>query len=103
MIFVHWQRIAGFERVYHFHTLRHRAITNVDRATKDLSLTQRFARHANPITTIAYTHPSDEELYAAIRQVRRWHGALAPNPLLTRRAGVLGRSGRICSPGPRPP
>jgi hypothetical protein len=29
-------------------------------------LTQRFARHANPITTVAYTHPSDEELYSAI-------------------------------------
>ena len=27
------------------------AITNVYRARKDLSLTQRFARHANPITT----------------------------------------------------
>ena len=40
--------------------------TNVYRATKDLFLTQRFARHANPITTVAYTHPSDEELYSAI-------------------------------------
>jgi hypothetical protein len=26
----------------------------------------RFARHANPITTVAYTHPSDEEIYSAI-------------------------------------
>ena len=42
------------------------AITNAYRATKDLFLTQRFARHANPITTVAYTHPSDEELYSAI-------------------------------------
>jgi site-specific recombinase XerC len=65
-IFVHWQRAAGFERPYHFHALRHTAITSVYRATKDLFLTQRFARHANPITTVAYTHPSDEELYATI-------------------------------------
>jgi hypothetical protein len=36
------------------------------RATKDLFLTQRFARHASPVTTVAYTHPSDEELYARI-------------------------------------
>ena len=68
-IFVHWQRIAGFETIYNFHTLRHTAITNVYRATKDLFLTQRFARHANPITTVAYTHPSDEELYSAIQKV----------------------------------
>ena len=40
--------------------------TLIHRATKDLFLTQRFARHANPITTVIYTHPSDEELYSAI-------------------------------------
>ncbi len=68
-IFDRWQEVAGFERPYNFHALRHTAITNVYRATKDLFLTQRFARHANPITTVAYTHPSDEELYAAIRKV----------------------------------
>jgi hypothetical protein len=39
------------------------AITNLYRGTKDLLLTQRFARHASPVTTVAYTHPSDEELY----------------------------------------
>lgn len=32
-------------------------------------LTQRFARHANPITTVAYTHPSDEELFSAIAEI----------------------------------
>jgi integrase len=47
-------------------TLRHTAITNVYRATRDLFLTQRFARHASPLTTTAYTHPSDEELYSRI-------------------------------------
>jgi site-specific recombinase XerC len=66
VIFERWQREAGFETHYNFHTLRHTAITNVYRATKDLFLTQRFARHASPVTTIAYTHPSDEELYSAI-------------------------------------
>jgi site-specific recombinase XerC len=66
VIFKRWQLAAGFERPYNFHTLRHTAITNVYRATKDLFLTQRFARHANPITTVAYTHASDEEIYAGI-------------------------------------
>ena len=61
-----WQLAAEFDRPYNFHTLRHTAITNVYRATKDLFLTQRFARHANPITTVIYTHPSDEEIYERI-------------------------------------
>ena len=66
VLFALWQQAAGFERLYNFHTLRHTAITNVYRATKDLFLAQRFARHASPLTTTAYTHPSDEELYARI-------------------------------------
>ena len=68
-IFAHWQREAGFDAHYNFHTLRHTAITNVYRATRDLFLTQRFARHANPVTTVAYTHPSDEELYSKIGRI----------------------------------
>ncbi len=70
ILFRHWQTAAGFETVYPFHALRHSAITNVYRATKDLYLTQRFARHASPLTTTAYTHPSDEELYEGIRQMK---------------------------------
>jgi site-specific recombinase XerC len=68
-IFAQWQRAASFETIYNFHTLRHTAITNVYRATKDLFLTQRFARHASPVTTVAYTHPSDEELYGTISRL----------------------------------
>jgi len=55
-----------------FHALRpHGDHERLPRATKDLFLTQRFARHANPITTVAYTHPSDGELYEAIRGIAR--------------------------------
>jgi integrase len=57
-----WQRRAGFDRVYGFHALRHTAVTNVYRASRDLFLAQRFARHVSPLTTTAYTHPSDEDL-----------------------------------------
>ncbi len=32
-------------------------------------MAQRFARHASPLTTIEYTHPSDEELYEGIRNL----------------------------------
>ena len=69
-VFREWQAAAGFETVYPFHALRHSAITNVYRATKDLFLTQRFARHASPLTTTIYTHPSDAELYESIRRLK---------------------------------
>jgi len=42
---------------------------NVYRASKDLLLAQRFARHASPLTTVVYTHPSDEEMYERLRDL----------------------------------
>jgi len=65
-----WQVAAGFDRLYPFHGLRHSAITAVYRASHDLFLAQRFARHASPLTTTIYTHPGDEELRAAVRGMR---------------------------------
>jgi integrase/recombinase XerC len=62
-----WQRRAGFDRVYGFHALRHTAVTNVYRASKDLFLAQRFARHLSPLTTTVYTHPSDQEMAGRVR------------------------------------
>jgi hypothetical protein len=41
----------------------------VYRATGNLFLAQRFARHASPLTKIIHTHPSDEELAAGIRDL----------------------------------
>ncbi len=57
-----WQKRAGFDRLYPFHCIRHSSITNVYRATRDLFMAQRFARHVSPLTTTVYTHPSDEEM-----------------------------------------
>jgi integrase len=62
-----WQRRAGFNRIYGFHALRHTAVTNVYRATRDLFLAQRFARHLSPLTTTVYTHPSDQEMAGRVR------------------------------------
>jgi integrase len=64
-----WQRRAGFDRVYGFHALRHTAVTNVYRASRDLFLAQRFARHFSPLTTTVYTHPSDDEMAAELRRL----------------------------------
>jgi integrase len=41
-----WQRRAGLGRPYPFHCLRHTSVTAVYRATHDLFVAQRFARHA---------------------------------------------------------
>lgn len=62
-----WQMRAGFDRLYPFHALRHTAVTNVYRASRDLFLAQRFARHASPLTTTIYTHPSDQEMWEKVR------------------------------------
>jgi site-specific recombinase XerC len=62
-----WQRRAGFDRTYGFHALRHTAVTNVYRASRDLFLAQRFARHVSPLTTTVYTHPSDEDMATRLR------------------------------------
>jgi integrase len=67
VVFRAWQVIAGFGRLYPFHGLRHSAVSNVYRASRDLFLAQRFARHASPLTTIIYTHVSDEELFVRLR------------------------------------
>ncbi len=64
-----WQERAGFDRLYPFHSIRHSAVTNVYRRTRDLFLAQRFARHASPLTTTIYTHPSDEEMWDRVRRL----------------------------------
>jgi site-specific recombinase XerC len=70
VVFRVWQVIAGFDRLYPFHTLRHTAVTNVYRVSRDLFLAQRFARHVSPLTTVVYTHPSDEELREGVRRLQ---------------------------------
>lgn len=64
-----WQERAGFERRFNFHALRHTACTNLYRKSRDIRLTQRFARHASVLTTSIYAHPSDEDLLRAVRDM----------------------------------
>jgi hypothetical protein len=37
------------------------------RASRELFLALRFARHVSPLTTTVYTHPSDEETATRLR------------------------------------
>ena len=70
VVFRSWQIKAGFDRLYPFHALRHTAVTNVYRSSRNLFLAQRFARHVSPLTTVVYTHPSDEELTEGVRELK---------------------------------
>lgn len=65
-----WQDRAGFERRVTFHMLRHSAVTNLYALTKDIRLTQRFARHRSLVTTMVYTHPSEDDLVKAVEGLR---------------------------------
>ncbi|MCA9560236.1 MAG: tyrosine-type recombinase/integrase [Myxococcales bacterium] len=65
--FALWQTRAGIERPLSFHGLRHSSCTNLYRATKDLRLVQRFARHASITSTMRYAHPADEDLVRAVQ------------------------------------
>lgn len=66
-LFAEWQTRAGFDHLYTFHELRHTAITNVYRATRDIRIAQRVARHALIDTTTRYEHASDQEVATATR------------------------------------
>ena len=46
---------------------RRSAVPAVYRATGDLFLAQRFARHASPLTTVVYIYPSDEEMFERLK------------------------------------
>jgi site-specific recombinase XerD len=67
--FALWQERAGFTRRYTAHCLRHSALTNLYRQTKDVRLTQRFARHKSIVTSMRYTHPDEAELVRAVQQL----------------------------------
>lgn len=66
-LFREWQQRAGFDHLYTFHELRHTAITNAYRATRDIRIAQRVARHADIESTTRYEHASDQEVANAVQ------------------------------------
>lgn len=64
-----WQERAGFDRLFCFHSLRHTALQNAYRATRDIRLVQRLARHKSVDTTTIYAAPSDEDILRAVREL----------------------------------
>lgn len=67
--FHQWQERAGLDRRFNVHALRHTGATGVYGRTKDIRLTQRFARHKSITTTSIYTHPTDDELVRAVQEL----------------------------------
>ena len=67
LLFRRWQLRAGIDRPFAFHHLRHTSITNIYRATRDVRIAQRFARHASLQTTTIYAHVSDSDVLAAAK------------------------------------
>ena len=68
-LFRTWQARAGFDQPFRFHALRHSALTNAYRRTRDIRLVQRVARHKNIETTTIYAEPTDEDLVRAVRDL----------------------------------
>ncbi len=68
-VFANWQERAGLDQRHTFHRLRHTAVNQVYRATKDILLTQRFARHSSVLVTSIYLHPTDEDLARSVRRI----------------------------------
>lgn len=68
-LFHKWQARAGFDRRFNFHMLRHTALTNVQRAKRDLDFTQRIARHKDANTTRIYAELSDEDVARDVRDL----------------------------------
>jgi site-specific recombinase XerC len=69
-VFSAWQEEAGLDQHHTFHRLRHTAIHQVYRATGDLLLTQRFARHSSLLVTSVYLHPTDEDLARSVQRIQ---------------------------------
>jgi len=65
-----WQQRAGFDKLYTFHALRHTGCTAIYRSTKDILITQSFARHKDIRTTMRYAHPDEADLLRAIQGLR---------------------------------
>ena len=64
-----WQERFGFDRRCTFHQLRHSFCTNLWRATGDIRLVQRAARHSSPVVTSIYAVPSTQDLVNAVQDL----------------------------------
>ena len=64
-----WQDRAGLDRRFSFHALRHSALTNLYRRTRDIRVVQKLARHRDINTSTIYAGPSDDDVLRAVREL----------------------------------
>ena len=64
-----WQERAGLDQHHSFHALRHSALSNLYRTTRDILIVQRQARHKSVVTTTIYAQPTDEDVLRAVRNL----------------------------------
>lgn len=67
--FTAWQKRLGFDRICSFHQLRHSYCTNIWRATHDIRLVQKAARHSTPTVTSIYAVPTTQDLVDAVQDL----------------------------------
>jgi len=65
-----WQKRAGFETFYTFHSLRHSAITSVYQKEKDIRAAMAFGRLKAMSMAQRYTHPTLEDLVRQVQGIR---------------------------------
>jgi site-specific recombinase XerC len=68
-LFHSWQVRLGFDRRCNFHMLRHCYCYNLWKATGDIRLVQKAARHSSPVVTSIYAVPSTQDLIEAVQEV----------------------------------
>lgn len=65
-----WQRLAGFERPYRFHDLRHFFCNQVRIESRgDVAQVRALARHQRIETTLRYMHPTEDELRRTLKKL----------------------------------
>lgn len=65
-----WNYLQQLAPGVSMHRLRHWCLSQIQRRTRNLRVTQEIAGHANPGTTAGYTMVDDEQRSAAIRGIR---------------------------------
>jgi integrase/recombinase XerC len=84
---------AGERSFLDFHAVgRHSCLTHAARAGVPLSVIQKLAGHASPVTTARYVHTSDPEVLDAVRRLPAI--AVEPSPVCTQFARALCKSGQ---------
>lgn len=63
------KKLAGIDRPFRFHDLRHHAATTLLRKTKNLPLVGKILGHRSIVTTMRYAHVLDDDMREAVESL----------------------------------